>query len=113
MEDGFHISVFACHLNAFVHIFLDLRIGFKISVYQFFGFLTGNIHTFCQPEDRDTVYNTKIGGFSLTAHIGGYFADIHLIYFGSGGRMDIISAEESVNHISVLTQMCHNTQFNL
>ena len=113
MEDGFHISVFARHLYASVHVFLDLRVGFKIPVYQFFGFLTGNVHTLRQPEDGDAVDDAEVGCLGFAAHIGGYVINIHLIYFGGSGGMNVITAEEGINHILVLAQMCHDAQFDL
>ena len=50
---------------------------------------------------------------AVLAHIGVYIIQVNLVDFRSRGSMDIMIAEESVNHVLILAEMCHNTQFNL
>jgi len=107
MENRFHITVLACHLDTLVHIGFYLRIGFKITVYQLFGFFAVDIHAFRQAKYGDTVDNTEIGSLGLTAHIGGNLFYIYLINLGSCSRMNIIATEESIDHVFIFTQVCH------
>ena len=113
MEDGFHIAVFTGHLYAFIHVSFYVRISFKITVYQLFGFFAVYTHTFCQTEHRNAVDDTEISGFCLTALLSGHIIYIYFINFGSSCRMDIITGKESIDHILVFTQVRHDAKFYL
>ena len=113
MEDGFHIAVLACHLDAFIHILLHLWVGFKVAVYQLFGFLARNAHAFGKPEDGDAVDDAEVCRFCLAAHVGGYVVYIYLIYLGSGGGVDVVSAEEGFYHVLIFAEVCHDAQLYL
>ena len=61
------VTPFLGAIDARVHIFLDLRVGFEIAVDQLFGFPTGDAEPFRESEGRDAVDDAEIGRFGLAA----------------------------------------------
>ena len=113
MENCFYITFFLGHLNTFVHIGFHSRISFKVTVDQFFGFFAVYIHPFGKTKYGYAIDDTEIGSLGFTAHVGTYVFQVDLINFGSSGRMNIVIAKESINHILILAKVCHDAQFDL
>ena len=57
--------------------------------------------------------NAEIGSFGFATHIGAYILQVNLINLCGGGSVDVMVAEESVDHVLILAQMRHDAQFNL
>ena len=113
MENRFYIPFLLSYLDALIHIGFHAWISFEIAVDQFFGFLPVYVHSLCKAEYGDAVDDTEVGGFRFASHIGVYVFQADLIYFGSCSRMDIVIAEEGVDHILVFAEMGHDTEFYL
>ena len=113
MENSLHIAFFLCNLDTFIHISLHSRIGFEIAVDKFFGFFPFYVHPFGEAEYGYTIDNAEIGSFGFATHIGAYILQVNLINLCGGGSVDVMVAEESVDHVLILAQMRHDAQFNL
>lgn len=101
------------YLDTLLHIGFHAWISFEIAVDQFFGFLSVYVHSLCKAKYGDAVDDTEVGGFRLAAHVRVDVFQVYLIYFGSCCRMDIMIAEEGIDHIFVFAEMCHDTEFYL
>ena len=100
-------------LNRFVHIVFYSAICLEIVFNQFLGLSTAYSHTLCQTKSRYAVYDTEISGFGFASLCFGNLIYWFVEYLGSSCGMDVMSQFKILYHIFILTQMCHDTEFNL
>ena len=112
-QQGLCIAQLTGFLDALVHVFLHAWIGGKIVVNKLSGFASAYFHTFSQSKGRDAVDDAEIGRLCLATHCAGHILDIHLEDLGSCRLMNIVPAVEVFDHVLVLAEMSHQTQFYL
>ncbi|OQC33864.1 MAG: hypothetical protein BWX65_00739 [Bacteroidetes bacterium ADurb.Bin057] len=113
MENCFYITIGAGFFNAVVNVLFYLWINFKIVINQLLSFFSRNKQSLRQTKCRNTVNNTKISRFSFATHVGSNFIERNFINFSSSSSVNVIIVMKSRQHISIATQVRHNTQFHL
>ena len=72
MEDGFGVTLLACHGNTSIHIFLHTGIGMEITVDKLLCFAPAASEAFCKTKGADAIDDAEIGGFGSSALVGRY-----------------------------------------
>ena len=107
------VTPFFGAIDARVHVFLDLRVGFEIAVYQLFGFPAGDAESFRETEGRDAVDDAEIGRFGLAALVARDLFDGFVEDARSGGGVDVVAGVEVGDHVLVAAEVGHDAQLNL
>src|SRR5690554_68810 len=112
-EKCFHITLYFCVGDTFVHITLYTGEGDEILINQLFCLATRDVEAFRQSKGGNAVDNTEIGSLRLSAHISCHLIDRYFKYLGGCGSMDILPFVESLHHVAVTAEVGHDTQFDL
>ena len=113
VEEGFGVSLGSCHLFRFLHIGLNAREGAEVIFYDLLRFLVLDVHALGKTEGGDTVDDTEVGGLCLLSLGTGHVLDVFVPDFGSRGSVDIRTFAESLYHVGIFTQMCHDAKLYL
>ena len=99
--------------NRPVQILAYVGIGGEISVYQLLGLGTGYAETLAQPEGRDTVDDAEIGRLGVAALVVCDLGERHAIYLRGRDAVDVVAAQETLDHILVTAQVGDEAQLYL